>query len=100
LSFLKTHLPEDTFAYISSKVFPDPVAHEIRDLENKFKEELQQEGLGTVRVRNDFEIWCVMSDVTAEETKMLCQTAQLMIDYLGFNKEDILAREDMVSAVL
>ena len=96
---LQQSLPPESYEYIKNKIFPENYYKEILEMENKFKQELTEEGFSHIKVSKEFDIWCLMSPLTEKETTILCQAAEVFIG-IGFNKEDILQREDMIDAVL
>lgn len=99
IQHLKQSLPPESYEYIKNKIFPENSYKEIMEMENKFNDELAKEGFTHIKVSNEFDIWCVMSPLTEKETTILCQAAEVFIG-LGFDKNDILQREDMIDAVL
>lgn len=99
LHHLKESLPPESYEYIKNKIFPEDYYQEILKLENKFKEELTEEGFHHINISKEFNIWCIMSSLSEKEITILCQAAEVFIG-MGFNKEDILQREDMIDAVI
>lgn len=96
---LKQSLPPESYEYIKNKIFPENYYKEILEIENRFKNELTEEGFSHIKVSKEFDIWCLMSSLTEKEITILCQTAEVFIG-MGFSKEDILQREEMTDAVL
>jgi len=96
---LQQSLPPESYEYIKNKIFPEDYYKEILEMENKFKKELAEEGFSHIKVSKEFDIWCLMSPLSEKEVTILCQAAEVFIE-MGFNKEDILQREDMIDAVL
>lgn len=96
---LKQNLPTKSYEYIKNKIFPEKYYKEILEIEKKFKNELAEEGFSHIKVSEEFNIWCLMSQLTEKEVTILCQAAEVLIG-VGFDKEDILQREDMIDAVL
>jgi len=96
---LKKSLPPESYEYIKNKIFPEEYYKEILEMENKFKNELAEEGFSHIKVSKEFNIWCLMSSLTEKEVTILSQAAEVFIG-MGFDKEDILQREDMIDAVL
>jgi len=96
---LQQSLPPESYEYIKNKIFPEEYYKEILEMENKFKNELAEEGFSHIKVSKEFDIWCLMSQLTEKEITILCQAAEVFVG-MGFSKEDILQREDMIDAVL
>jgi len=100
LEFLKTNLSKPFYEYIKSKVFPDSSYEEVVGLEEKFRQELIQEGFTHLKEENEFVVYCNFSGINIDELKILNKTAFLMIDHFDFRKEDIFTRKKMTDIVV
>jgi DNA-directed RNA polymerase specialized sigma24 family protein len=91
LTFLKVHLPEESYSFIKKSL--------LEELEKNIPTNIKKTNY-KLKNPKDFNIWSIFSDLKENVIRILGQIADFFINFLGFEKKQILGRTKTIDLSL
>lgn len=99
LEVLKDRLSKEAYQFVKDQIFPPDSYQEILRLEEKFRQDLISEGFSRVQPRDEYDIYFQFSNISLNRLTVLCQIGEVLVEELGFSKENIMSHSLMTDAV-